>query len=148
MDTYSHALPSPHRRNHELKRSLLALSCATLEKDDVGKVKFFLLCVPIHPNSYFVFLQQYAGTSLVTWTSTKALTLGNYLRQCFVGAPGPQPKEGEASLWAEHDPQLELRSVSYYSIHGQVRLFLGPLAYGIRSHSSLRGTFVLGDQPN
>lgn len=51
------ALTFPHERSHKPRRSLLALSCATLGEVGTGEVKLLRLPLSVRPVSDFILLQ-------------------------------------------------------------------------------------------
>ena len=84
-------------------------------RDDVGKVKLFLLPSPrfqTHIFFFFFLLQQFPRTSLETWASTKSFALvGNFLRQSLPGVPRLRQRRTAAGLWTLQGPQAGPRFV-------------------------------------
>lgn len=89
-------------------------------------------------------LQQCAETPLLeTRTSTKALlSLGDCLRERFQGLPDHSWERQE--LVHSQDQGL----YSYYLTHRWVNLLPGDLAYGAKSNTAHKGTFVCEWMPN
>ena len=119
------------------------------EGGDVGKVKRFFIPFPVHPNSlsltlslslffffFFLFHSSSGITSLETWTFTKAVSsVSDCIQYVHQGLPDhDQEKPIHGS------PQGPTRT----KVCQPIGLLLGSLAYGARTHSCLRGTFVCG----
>lgn len=99
--SHSLVLPSLHRRNHGMRRSPLALAVPPWGKCDVGKVKLFLLSMPMCPNSYFLLHCSAVTSPLETWTYTKGLlSVGDCPSQCSPGASTLQLRGTESSSQA------------------------------------------------
>lgn len=128
----THSLTFPCRRNHVPRRSLLALTCAALRRDDANKVKLFLLFSLMHPSFFF--------QPVVCWNFS-ARNLDFYKGSVSCGwlsqTVFPRGSQTVAKLaWARTKVSM------YYPWQGCVRLLLGSLAYDAKSHRFHKGTFV------
>ena len=85
--------PFPRRRNHG------SLNCVTLGEVWSSKVNSFSYPLQ-HIQTCIIFVQHSAGTSLETWTSTKALlSVGDFLSYWSPEAPTPQLRVAGVGLW-------------------------------------------------
>lgn len=86
-------------------------------------------------------LQQYAVTSMENWTSTKGLsTMGDCLRQCFLGAPEAWLRERGCSQFIGH---CRVHSLDQGLCTQEGKTPPDPLAY-VGFHSSFKSIFVCG----
>lgn len=134
-----------------VRKSLLALSCATLGKG----WHEWNQTVPLILSSVFklvqVLLRQHAGTSpLDFWTSPKApSSVGDYLKTVFSRGSRTAAERGWRQLIGHcrvHRQDTDLSA--YYLMHGWVKFLPGPLACGAGSHNSHKGTYVHVGMPN
>lgn len=138
----THMLTSPSRWNHELRRSLLAPSHATLGKGVCAQIELFLSLFPVHANSDLL-LQ--SVLELLHWKrglprrlscvwlskavlSSSSLTAAKRGRSWFTGQCRVLSRDWGPS--------------AFHLTHRRARPLPGPLVWGAGSHSSQEGTFV------
>lgn len=123
-------------------RALLALSWAVLGKGG-GQSKTVPLLYSSAPRLLCL-------APMVCWNLSgnplyKApLSMADYLRRGFPGAPARQPAVPGAGLWATQSAHWGPRSACYYPNAPAGKMPPGPLVCGAKSHSSLRVTAVCG----